>query len=229
MNTRLIVDNTNQLQELKEPDYSENRAVRLMAKIISYIFHPIFIPVYILLFLLYIHPGVFAGFSGWKKSLILIQAVAMYGFFPMVTVLLLKALKFIDSVYLDTQRDRIIPFIACGIWYFWIWYVWRNLPDSPKEIVILSMAIFLSSSIGLLANIYMKISMHAIAMGILISFTTLLAFTQAVSFGVYISVSFLIAGLVSTARLIVSDHSQKEVYAGLLAGFIALLIAAGFN
>jgi hypothetical protein len=229
MNTRLIVDNTNQLQELNEPGYFQNRAVRLMAKVISYIFHPIFIPVYILLFLLYIHPGVFAGFSGWKKSLVLIQAISMYGFFPLVTVLLLKALKFIDSVYLDTQRDRIIPFIACGIWYFWIWYVWRNLPDSPGEIVILSMAIFLSSSIGLLANIYMKISMHAIAMGVMVGFMMLMALTQSVSFGLYISVSLFIAGLVCSARFIVSDHSQKEVYAGLFAGIFALVIAIWFN
>lgn len=229
MSTRLIVDSTNQLQELAEPDSLHYKVIRLLAKGISYIFHPVFVPIYILLFLLYIHPGVFAGFSGRNKMLVLLQAIAMYGFFPLVTVLLLKALKFIDSVYLNSQRDRIIPYIACGIWYFWIWYVWRNLPDSPEEIVIMSMAIFLASSIGLIANIYMKISMHAIAMGVMTGFMMLLALTQTVSFGVYISVSFFIAGLVSTARFIVSDHSQKEVYGGFFTGLIALVIANWFN
>ena len=152
----------------------------------------------------------------------------MYGFFPMITVLLLKALKFIDSVYLNTQRDRIIPFVICNIWYFWIWYVWRNLPDSPREIVILSMAIFLASTIGLMANIYMKISMHSIAMGVAISFIMLLALTQSVNFGVYISIALVIAGLVCTARFIVSDHTPKEIYGGLLAGLAALFIATLF-
>lgn len=226
MTTRLIVDNTSTLKELNEPE--QPFAIRLAARIISYIFHPVFIPVYAVLFLLYIHPDIFAGFTKWEKTLVLLQALLMYGFFPLVTVLLLKALKFIDSVYLNTQRDRIIPFIACGIWYFWIWYVWRNLPDYPREIVLLAMAIFLASSIGLMGNIYMKISMHAIAMGVMISFMMLLAFTQAISFGIYISITLFIAGLVCTARFIISDHTQKEIYGGLLAGAGALLIATLF-
>ncbi|MEI9908683.1 MAG: hypothetical protein WDO71_02845 [Bacteroidota bacterium] len=229
MNTRLIVDSTNQLQELNEPGYSEKRAVRLVAKVISYIFHPIFIPVYILLFLLYIHPGVFAGFSGWKKSLVLVQAIAMYEFFPLVTVLLLKALKFIDSIYLVTRKDRIIPYIACNLWYFWIWYVWKNQADYPDEVITLALAIFISSVIGQLANIYMKISMHAIAMGVMAGFMMLMALTQSVSFGLYISVSLFIAGLVCSARFIVSDHSPKEVYAGLFAGIFALVISIWVN
>ena len=226
MSTRLIVDNTSQLKELN--DSEQPLPIRLAARIISYMFHPVFIPVYTVLFLLYILPDVFAGFTKWEKTLVLLQALLMYGFFPLVTVLLLKALKFIDSVYLNTQKDRIIPFIACGIWYFWIWYVWRNLPDYHREVVILAMAIFLASSIGLMGNIYMKISMHAIAMGVVMSFMMLLAFTQPLRFGVYISITLFITGLVCTARFIVSDHKPKEIYGGLLAGIAALLIATLF-
>jgi hypothetical protein len=90
------------------------------------------------------------------------------------------------------------------------------------------MAIFLASAIGLMANIYMKISMHSIAMGVAISFTILLALTQSVSFGAYISIVLLIAGLVCTARFIVSDHTPKEIYGGLLVGLAALLVATLF-
>ena len=77
-------------------------------------------------------------------------------------------------------------------------------------------------------NIYMKISMHTIAMGVTISFMMLLALTQSVSFGLYISVAIFIAGLVCTARFIASDHTPKEIYGGLLAGLTALLIATLF-
>lgn len=231
MSSRLVVDRGSRLQEIREIEYpKQHLMIRLIAKIISYIFHPVFIPVYLVLFLLYIHPGVFAGFTGLEKKLVLIQAFLMYGFFPIVSVLLLKALKFIGSVYLITQRDRIIPYIVCNIWYFWIWYVWRSLPDPtyPREAVILAMTIFLASSLGLIANIYMKISMHAIAIGVATGFMMQLALTQAVSFGIYISITIFTAGLVCTARLIASDHSQKEIYGGLLAGLTALLIANVF-
>jgi hypothetical protein len=231
MPARLVVDNTSQLQEIGDPGFSKNRPVRIIATIISYVFHPVFIPLYIVLFLLYVHPTIFAGFSSWGKTRVLLPAIGMYALFPIVTILLLKALSFISSIHLETQRDRIIPYIACNLWYFWIWYVWKNMPDEapPKEIVILSMAIFMASVIGLLANIYMKISMHAIAMGVLVSFMTMLALTQTVSFGVYLSISFLIAGLVCTARFVVSDHTPKQIYAGLLAGIAGLLIATVFS
>jgi hypothetical protein len=231
MSSKLIVDSGNRLQELRETGYpKQHPAIRLTAKIISYIFHPVFVPVYIVLFLLYIYPSVFAGFSNWEKTKAMTMAILMFTFFPIVTVLLLKALKFIDSIYLITQRDRIIPYVVCNIWYFWIWYVWRSLPDPgyPREAVIFAMTVFLASSLGLMANIYMKISMHAIAMGVMLSFMMILALTQSVSFGIYISISLFIAGLVCTARLIVSDHSQKEIYGGLLAGLVALLIANVF-
>lgn len=230
MPTRLVVDNTSQLQELSEPGGTGNRALRIAATVISYIFHPVFVPLYIVLFLLYVHPTVFAGFSGWQKTKVLFPAVGMYAFFPIITILLLKALNFIDSIYLKTQKDRIIPYIACNLWYFWIWYVWKNMPDNPpKEMVVLSLAIFLASVLGLLANISTKISMHAIAMGVMLSFMIMLALTQAVSFGIYISLAFLIAGLVCTARFLVSDHSPKQIYLGLLAGCLGLLVAILFT
>jgi hypothetical protein len=224
MATRLIVDSSSQLQELKD----QPQVIRLPARIISYIFHPVFVPVYMILFLLYIHPGVFAGFSPPKKTVVLLQALLPYLVLPVVTVLLLKALNFIDTITLVTRKDRIIPYIACNLWYFWIGYVWYNQADYPKEIVILAIAIFLSSVIGQLANIYMKISMHAIAMGIAVSFMVLVALTQPASSGVYISVTVFIAGLVCTARLLASDHSLKDIYGGLLAGVAGMLMASLF-
>ena len=149
----------------------------------------------------------------------------MYSFFPLVTVLLAKGLGFLDSVYLKTQKERIIPYIACGFYYFWMCYVLRNQPQFSSEVVQLSMAIFLASSIGLMVNIIMKVSMHAISMGILVVFMGLLALTQSGSYGVFLSIAFLLAGLVCTARFIVSDHTPKEIYVGLLVGAAAQLLA----
>ncbi len=224
MSSRLIVDNTNQLQELDD----RPRPLLLVAKLVSYIFHPVFIPLYIVLFLLYIHPNVFAGFSGGRKTLVLLQSFVPYILFPVITVLLLKALGFISTVYLKTKKDRIIPYIACNLWYFWIMYVWNNLPDTPRELVVMAAAIFLASVIGMMANIYIKISMHAIAMGVALSFMVQVSLTQTSHPGVYLSISSLIAGLVCSARFIASDHTPKEIYGGLMAGFASLPVVILF-
>jgi hypothetical protein len=230
MSTGFIVDERNQLKEIRDPGFPpQAAAVRLAAKIISYIFHPVFVPVYIVLFMVYVHPWLFAGFSTEGKALTVIRAVLMYTFFPIVTVLLLKALDFIKSISIISQKDRIIPLVACGVWYFWIWYVWRNLPEYPKPAVQLALAIWISVSLGLMANIIMKVSLHAISMGVMLTFILLLAFSQKIHFGIYISVSLLIAGAVCTSRFIASDHFPKEIYGGLFVGIISMLAASLFG
>lgn len=225
MSTRLAVDEQNRLQEFIRPSpVPQPFILRIFARIISILFHPVFVPVYIVAFLVYIHPYLFLGVSPWDKTRTILQATLMFTFFPVVTVSLLRALKFIDTIYLATQKDRIIPYVVCGIWYFWIWYVWHNLPDSPPELSQLAMAVFIASSIGLIANIYMKISMHAISMGVMVTFMMFLALSQQMSFGIYVAAAWLVAGLVCTARFIVSDHTRREVYLGLLVGLISQLV-----
>lgn len=226
MPSRLVIDSQNELQEYRATGLPpQPLGLRVAAKIISYLFHPVFVPVYVVAFLIYIHPYLFAGFSVRNKLVTVLQAFVMFTFFPIVTVLLLKALKFINTIYLRTQKDRIIPLVACGIWYFWIWYVWHNIPEYPSEIVQFALGIFIAASIGLLLNIYMKVSLHAMSMGATIAFILLLALKEDVSFGIYISVALFITGLVCTARFIISDHMPVEIYIGLFVGIVSQLIS----
>ena len=218
--------------ELREINISgrppQPKVLLFVAKIISYIFHPVFIPVYVIWFLINVHPYFFAGLPGWKITATMIQFLLMYAFFPIITTLLLKGLGFISSVYLRTQRDRVLPYVINMIYYFWIWYVLFRQPDYSPVIVQFSLAIFIACIGGLMGNIYMKVSMHAIAVGIMVTFMILLAFSEKNDFGVYTSIALLIAGLVCTARLIASDHSQKEIYWGLAIGIISQIIASWF-
>ena len=232
MSTGLMVDGQNQLQEMRSKGLSEQpAAIRLIAKIISWIFHPVFVPMMVIYFLVHIHPYLFAGFSNFQKFRILGSAFVSFTFFPLVTVLLLKGLNFIDTIYLHTQKDRVIPFIACMIWYFWVSYVWLNYGktnggiDIPKEAILFASATFVSTIIGLMVNIRMKVSLHAIAMGIVLTFFLLMAITQTLNFGVWLAIVFLVTGLVCTARFIVSDHTGAEVYGGLLTGAASILVA----
>ena len=226
MSTRLVIDAKNELREMREPgSQPRNTVIRVTAKIISYIFHPLFVPVYIAWFLITVQPYLFGSFTPTEKMITVLRFFIMYSFFPLVTVLLAKALGFLDSIFLKTQKERVIPYIACGIYYFWMCYVLRNQDQFSKEVVQLSMAIFIASSIGLLVNIYIKVSMHAMSAGILVAFMVLLATTQPGNYAVYLSISFLIAGLVCTSRLILSDHTPAEIYIGLLVGCLSQWLA----
>jgi hypothetical protein len=231
MSTRLMVDGQNQLDETREAWAPRQPAIiRFIGNTISYIFHPVFVPVMVIWFLVYIHPYLFAGFADMQKFRTVMMAVVSFTFFPLVTVLLLKGLKFIDTIFLRTQKDRVIPFIACMIWYFWIWYVWNNFgktgdTDMPREAVQFALATFISTIIGLMVNIKMKVSLHAISAGMVLTFFIQMAFIQQLNFGTWLAIVFLLTGLVCTARFIVSDHTAQEVYGGLVVGAVSMIIA----
>jgi len=229
MESHLEVDQKNKLVEIQVQKTEYPVTISIAAKIVSYVFHPLFIPVYLSWLIVKTQSYLFGSFTNWDKTIFIVRFGVMYMFFPLVSVLLMKALGFISSIQLRTQRDRIIPYVVCMIYYWWMWYVLHNQPEFPKECVILSLAIFLASIGGLMANINMKISMHAIAAGIMAAFVMMLGFSQDVNFGIYISLSILLAGIICTARLVDSNHSTKEIYWGLIIGIFSLLVAVNFT
>ena len=228
MPDRLIITDENQLKEVSIPERPRQPLpIQLSAKFISYVFHPLFIPLYITYFIIQIRSYQLAGINDWGNLRILLQVFVNCTFLPLASILLLRALNFIDSVFLRTQRDRIIPYIICMIFYFWNWYVFKNNHEI-KDLVSVSMAIFNASVLGFLVNISMKVSMHAISVGVMTTFVALMAFTDSNSFSFYLSIAVLMAGIVCTSRLVVSDHSQKEIYYGFLVGILSQLAAHYF-
>ena len=201
-------------------------SLRTAAKLISYLFHPLFVPVYIACVFVYAL-RLFPGLEPFKKTVLIGQFFVSYTLLPLATVLIAKALGFVKTIHLNTQKDRIIPYIATMIFYFWMWYVSKNL-GFPKESVMFSLAVFLTTCFGVFFNTYFKVSMHALSMGVVIMLFLLLSLHTTSNLGPYLSIALLVAGLVCTARLMNSDHNPFEVYAGLLLGAASQLIASFF-
>ena len=193
--------------------------------LVSYIFHPIFIPIYILWFLAFVHPTFFAGFNDWEKWRTIIISMINLVFFPLFTVLLLKGLGFIDSIFLRSGKDRIIPYIAFGIFSFWAYTVFKEQHHYPKEWSTCIFGVFLASSAGLIANIYTRVSMHAMGMGGWMTFFMLLAYGGNLQIPWVLALLALLTGLVCSARLITRSHTPFEIYLGLGIGFISQLVA----
>ena len=228
MPDRLTITEENQLKEVSIPETPQQPVtIQWLAKLISYVFHPLFIPLYLTYFIIQIHSYQFAAINDRVNLWILLQVFVNCTFLPLASILLLKALNFIDSVFLKTQKDRIIPYIICMTFYFWNWYVFKNNHEG-KDLVSMSMALFNASVFGFLVNISMKVSMHAIAVGVMTTFIALLAFTDSSSFSLYLSIAVLLSGVVCTSRLIISDHTQKEIYYGFLVGVFSQLAAHYF-
>lgn len=201
------------------------KVVKGFAKIFSYLFHPVFIPIYIFAFIIYIHPVLFAGFTEKQKMSTMLIALLNLVFFPLFSVFLLKALGFISSIYLPTQKDRIIPYIAVGIFYFWAYTVFKQQIEYPRIMPAFILGIFLASSAALLANIYFKVSMHAIGAGGLLGFFLVLIFTNNLTMVWPLAAAILITGIICSSRLLLGEHNQKEIYVGLVLGLVAQVVA----
>ena len=198
----------------------------LVSRIISVCFHPLFIPLYVVFFIAYIHPTAFTGFSMMQKRQVMLIIALNVVAFPLLTVLLLKAVGFISSLYMNTSRDRIIPYIACGIFFFWAFTVFRQQSGYPDLLTSFLFGIFLASSAGLIANIYFKISMHAIGMGGLVGFMLIIFRSGSMLMTWPLALAILLTGFVCTSRLIISDHTQKDIYTGLVVGLLTQFAAA---
>lgn len=209
--------------------YRHSVIVTALAKIISIVFHPLFIPLYVAYYLVFVHDSYFTGYSDKARSWVLIRIALNMVFFPAITVLLLKGVGFIDSIYLRSQKDRIIPYMAAGIFFFWMYLVFRNQTEIPQILTAFTFGAFLASSVALIANIYFKISMHAIGCGGMIGLMIVVLNTNPSSpFTLPLMIAIFITGLVCTSRLIVSDHRPGDIYTGLFVGFFCQFISAAF-
>ena len=201
------------------------RILQVLSRFFSYLFHPLFIPLYIAAYLIFLHPYSFAVFDQKQKLIRLLSIFVITAFFPAVTVFLLWRLQFAESIFLRTQKERIIPYVASIIYFFWAFYVSKNLEGTPKVMVFFFLGTFLAASAALMANNYFKISMHALAVGGGCAYMILLGLVSQEPIGFSIAIATLITGIVCTSRLIISDHHPYEVYWGLILGELCQVIS----
>jgi hypothetical protein len=202
--------------------------LRFMAKVVSYLFHPLFLPTYIFLLLMLLVPYEFAGITPWQLKLRLFSVFWLTAFFPAFAVFLLWRLKFSESIFLRTQKERIIPYIITMFFYWWMHYLSRNFADQPAVLKFFYTGIFMATAAGLILNNYYKISLHGMGMGGASMAIVLFAFYYHQPMGLVIAGALLLTGIVATSRFLISDHTQKEVYMGLLVGGLCQAVAYFF-
>jgi hypothetical protein len=195
--------------------------LRFLAQFFSYLFHPLFISSYVIGFLIFFHPYAFAGFDPVAKMHRFLTILIYDSLFPLFAVFLLWRLQLgVQTMQLRTMKERIIPYLIAMIFYWWTWYVYHNLSDTPPAATHFLLGAFLGVCGAWMFNIYFKISMHAIAAGGLAMFFFLFSFRDNYASGLYLSLAMLIAGIVCTARFLCSDHTPFQIWFGLFVGLL---------
>ena len=199
--------------------------LRYIGNFISYILHPLFIPTYFFLYLMQVLPFEFVGITEWQLTLRLFSVFWLTAFFPAFAVFLMWRLKLSESIFLRTQKERIIPYVITMFFYWWMYYLSRNFTDQPLALKFFYFGIFIATALGLIINNFMKISLHAMGVGGLLTAVILVGLHYSIDNAIWTLLAIIITALVMSARMIVSDHSKQELILGLFIGLLTQVMA----
>lgn len=208
------------------PPASFSKPLKAFAQLVSWLAHPLFVPALIAAVLLFMHPINQLMLPYEIRIRIMAMVFINTVLFPGLLTFLLYRLGFAKTLYLESQKDRIIPLVAGIMFYFWAYYVGRNLEAIPPALQQWLLGVFLCSCAAMFVNIWKKISLHAIGMGGAVAFCAWQQATDSHWPSIILIPVVILAGIVGTARLIRSAHEPSDIYAGYLAGIICQ-VAAG--
>ncbi len=148
---------------------------------------------------------------------------------PGVSFILLHRFKVISTIDVERQGERSLPLVIMLVYslvLFFLLVYKAGAGTLPRYFYALPLSGVAVTSIFLLINRWIKISLHGAGAGILLGF--LIIFTRAQdAFSIWWVLSALLAaGLTMAARLYLQKHTSLEVYTGFI---FALLITAGIH
>ena len=215
-------------------------ALKILAQFISIVFHPLLQVSYALVFLLLINPfsfGVSSFEAFWRFTVLVFFSTF---FVPALSILMLKQLKFVNTLRLDSSSERIAPFIIAGVFYGWLYINLRHSGNIPPEFQAIVLGSVISLTITFIINLFYKLSLHATGMGGMMATAALLSLLpgyrmvemdwfnntklqiQMLQILIYIIIA---TGLVGSARLYLNAHDLWEWFSGFVVGVISMLIA----
>jgi len=188
--------------------------IKILSKILSYLFHPLLMTTWFTLLLLYTNPFSFAGLS----SGIVIAVIFINTFmFPAISILLMRKLGFIEDLEMPDHKQRIIPLVASIIFYVWAYLATRKI-NFPYMMGVFMMGVLVSLFASFVINVFYKVSLHMVGVSGALTAIMLLVFVSPSDLSYYFLAMILLTGAVASARLYLGAHTMKEVYVGFLVG-----------
>jgi hypothetical protein len=204
-------------------------ALRATATVFSYLLHPLFIPLLITFLVVTALPEYFMVFKHnsfrFEFDSLYIRVGVGCLLFPLLAVVLMKLLGFVNSLELDSRTDRIIPYVATTIFYFWVFYTFKRQGLTPGFFDAFFLGIFIAVVICLVANSFVKISMHTTGWGGVLGFLLMMMWGMEMNVSLPLALAFVLTGLAATARLVLHAHTTQEIYIGLVVGILSQVIA----
>lgn len=198
---------------------------RKLAQGISIIGHPLLMPSYIAIIIF--HTDKYLKYAvGGNATWNLVALIFILTFmFPVSMMMILKFFKLIDDFELKEQKQRTLPYLITGIFYYFAYHLLSKFTIALVDFVLIGGAI--SVFLTLLINLKWKISAHMVGIGCFTGMMLMMNIRYMLVSYWLIIFSFFIAGIIGSARLKLKAHSPAQVYSGFIVGVLSLFLWVG--
>ena len=145
---------------------------------------------------------------------------------PTINVLILLKMGKINSLEMETNKERIIPYGSAALYYFALFYLFYHA-QFPAVFKNLVLGGALSILFTWLINFKWKISAHMVGIGGIAGAALGIIYRLHVDMQLILLVIIFFAGILGYARLRLKAHTPAQVYTGFILGFlteVALMI-----
>lgn len=194
-------------------------------KSISFIFHPLLMPLLGVIFYFSKTPR-FIPDPIIKAKLFSVTILTII--LPMLLYYLLKTLKKVHSVYLESTDERKLPLLLnC---FIILLVLFRVLPQNEiPELYFFFIGILISTiTCFILAVVKFKASIHMIAAAGFFMFAVALAIHFKININGTIALMCIILGAIGTSRLHVKAHTVLELIIGFFVGLMPQIILLNY-
>lgn len=194
------------------------------ARILSYALHPLCMPLLTLWLAFHVDLGLSYFLPAELRWLMLGMVALMTIAFPLTSTLLLMRAGMVSSLLMPERQERIAPYCMTLLYYGMTVYLLSRSALHPDGLALLIGA-FIALGLTTLVTLRWKISAHMVGIGGCLG--ALLGLNTLHSLDILFPISALVilAGALGTARLLTSDHSPMQVYAGFLLGLASVVAA----
>ncbi|HLC83690.1 MAG TPA: hypothetical protein VJI69_07660 [Bacteroidia bacterium] len=189
------------------------------AKIISYLFHPLLVPTYGFAFIFFTENYISTFIPSLLKYIILGVTFLFTFLLPTINALILLKMKRIQSLEMETNQERIIPYSSTALYFFALFYLFYDA-EFPAIFIIVILGAGISILLTFLINFKWKISAHTVGIGGIAGATLGIIYRMEMDMSVAFISILLLSGIVAYARLKLNAHTPAQVYTGFVMGFI---------
>jgi membrane-associated phospholipid phosphatase len=189
------------------------------AKIISYIFHPLLMPTYGFAFIFFTENYISTFIPALLKYIILGVTFLFTFILPTVNALILLKMKRIQSLEMETNEERIIPYSSTALYFFALFYLFYDA-EFPSIFKIVILGAGISIVLTFIINFRWKISAHTTGIGGIAGAALGIIYRVQLDMTIAFVSILLLSSLVAYARLKLNAHTPAQVYSGFLMGFI---------